>query len=51
MKNADTEKKKSSIRVEPPAPELAEPSWPMQDNLLALQKMRDEAKQGGGPDA
>lgn len=49
MKKTDTEETKSSIPVEPEPPELTDPSWPMQDNLLALQSMRDEAKQGGGP--
>jgi hypothetical protein len=47
MKKTDTGETKSSIPAEPQSPELTDPSWPMQDNLLALQSMRDEAKQGG----
>ncbi len=49
MKNGDTEEKKSSIPVRPEVQESGDPSWQIQDNLAALQSMRDEAKQGGGP--
>ena len=42
----------AKVNFQPPPQDCSGASsleWPVQDNLVSLQKMRDEAKGGGGP--